>query len=75
MKWDNDEYKDIKLRFMEDVVDTLNPDLAAKVSIRNLTDAIDHLFETLKKLGQSKLSHETLSCDSASEASESPTLH
>lgn len=49
MKWDNDEYKDLKLTMFEIIRQELHIDHAKKITIKDLHVAIDEMFDKLIK--------------------------
>jgi hypothetical protein len=49
MKWDNDPYQVIKQTVFDIIRTEIPKDLAYKITIRQLTDAIDHMMEELVK--------------------------
>ena len=51
MKWDNDPYQTIKQTIFDIVRKDIPENLASKITIRQLTDAIDHMMKELIKDG------------------------
>ena len=47
MKWDGDEYKDLKWMIFDNIKEYLKEDHSMKITVRRATTLIDDMFERL----------------------------
>jgi len=54
MKWDGDENQNLKIKIFDLLCRELNSINSEKISIRNLFDSIDEMFEKFRKIADEK---------------------